>query len=155
MFFLKVTLLTLIIFPLALQASTLSVQVKQTVLRSKPSFLGKAIVKIQYGHKVEERSFKNGWHYVKTLRGGINGWVHASALSTKEIVLSVSDKVSTSGVTQSEVLMAGKGFSKQVEDKYKKENTSLNFSLVDTIKNSKPISNKSLNHFVTYGKLKI
>ena len=51
--------------------------------------------------------------------------------------------------------MAGKGFNKQVEDEYKKDNTALNFSLVDKIEKSKPLSRKSLSAFASYGKLKI
>ena len=151
----KVTLIGLIILPLALQAGTLSVQVKQTILRAKPSFLGKAIVKLSYAQKVQEKSLKNGWYFVKSIDSGTKGWIHSSALSTKTIALSSSDKVSSTDVSQSEVLMAGKGFNKQVEDEYKKNNNSLNFSLVDKIEHSNVVSRKSLNSFVNYGKLKI
>ena len=151
----KVALICLIILPIALQAGTLSVQVKQTILRAKPSFLGKAIAKLSYAQKVQETSLKNGWYFVKSLDSGIKGWVHSSALSAKTIALSSSDKVSNTDVSQSEVLMAGKGFNKQVEEEYKKKNNSLNFSLVDKIERSNPVSRKSLNSFVNYGKLKI
>ena len=154
MLFLKITLIGLIILPITVQAVMLSIQVKQTTLRSKPSFLGKTIQNLSYAQKVEEKKIQNGWHYVKTLDSGVDGWLHGSALSTKEIVLSVTGKVSTD-VSQSEVLMAGKGFNKQVEDAYKKTNNSLNFSLVDTIEKTKLISNESLNNFVNNGKLKI
>jgi len=144
----------LFILPIFLQAGVLSVQVKQTFLRAKPSFLSKPILKLGYAQKVQEKSSKNGWYFVKSF-SGVNGWIHSSALSSKAIVLSRSDKVSNTDVSQSEVLMAGKGFNKQVEDEHKRHNNSLNFSMVDKIEHAKPISRKSLYNFVSYGKLKL
>jgi len=169
MLFPKVILIGLITLSVALQATILSIQVKQTTLRSKPSFLGKSIAKLSYAQKVQEQKLQNGWHYVKTVDSGVNGWIHSSALSTEDIVLNVTDKVSSTNVSQSEVLMAGKGFNKktedkstnnspsfkQIEDEYKKKNESINFSRVDNIEKSQPISNKSLSSFANDGKLKI
>lgn len=155
MLFIKSILVLLLLLPIALEAGNLSIQVKQTVLRAKPSFLGKQIIKLHYAQQVEAKSIKGGWYFVRTLDRGIKGWVHSSAISTKPIVLSASSRVATTNVSQSEVLMAGKGFNKQVEDEYKRTNRSLNFSMVDKIEHTKPISSKSLYNFVNYGKLKI
>jgi len=155
MYFFKIILVSLVILPSLLGAETLSVQVKQTVLRSKPSFLGKLVAKLKYADRVQSQKSKNGWNYVKTLDGAKAGWVSSSALIDKKIVLSSSKKLSNSSASQSEVLMAGKGFSKEVESEYKKTNKELNFAQVDRIEKIKPISRTKLINFAKNGKLNI
>jgi len=151
----KVFLAIALIIPALLSAETLSVQVKKSFLRSKPSFLGKTVVKVVYAQQVEKKSSKNDWYLVKSLKSGKSGWIHSSALSTKAIVLSSSDKLEDSSVTQGEILMAGKGFNKEVEQEYKKQNSSMNFSQIDAIEKDYSVSRTDLIKFANNGKLNI
>jgi len=154
MYFLKIVIAFLILSSLS-YAELLSVQVKHTFLRDKPSFLGKPILKLDYANQVENTKLQNGWHLVKSLKSGTVGWVHDSALSDKAIVLNSSQKVSTTSVSQSEVLMAGKGFNKQVETEYTKGKDNLNFSAVNKLESMKPQSINELSRFAKNGKLSI
>ncbi len=153
--FLKMSVVWLFLLPNVVSAELLSVQVEQVFLRDKPSFLGKNGVRLQYAEQVENEKAENGWNYVKSLQNGSKGWVHTSALSEKTIVLNASQKLSNSSVSQSEVLMAGKGFNKQVETEYKKQNSKLNFTLVDTIEKSNRVNTQELIVFAKNGKLNL
>ena len=64
---------------------TMSVQVKEGQLRSTPSFLGKIIANPSYGDRVEIIQDQGTWKKVAV--GGLQGWMHATALTTKTIVL--------------------------------------------------------------------
>ena len=153
--FSKSILVSLVLLSSLLNAEMLSVQVKHTFLRSKASFLGKSITKLSYGEQVQSKEIKNNWYQVEVLKNGSIGWVHSSALIDKMIVLKTSNRLSTTSVSQSEVLMAGKGVNKQVESEYRKQNNRLNFKLVDKIENTKAVSRSQLIRFAQNGKLSI
>jgi len=144
----------LVCSPTFIYAELLSVQVKKTFLRAKPSFLSKVIVKMSYAQQVQSQRVKGSWNLVKSIPNGTLGWVHSSALSEKTIVLRSSGKLEDSSVSQSEVLMAGKGFNKEVENEYKQQ-VQLNYKLVDTIEKSQSISKSQLIRFAKNGKLSI
>jgi hypothetical protein len=74
---------------------------------------------------LEERS---GWARVSL--SGKQGWVHMSALSTKNIVLQAGDSNVQQSVSSGEVALAGKGFNEQVEAEYKQQNN-LDYTVVD------------------------
>ncbi len=155
MYFSKVILVCFLILPSLLVAKIVSVQVKQTTLHSKPSFISKSILKLHYAQKVDSRKVENSWHQVKLVNSSKSGWIHESALSDKVIKINSSKRVSTTSVSQSEVMMAGKGFNKDVEKEYKKQNKNLNFKLVDKIENSKVQTKKELIRFAKEGKLNL
>lgn len=145
----------LVLSPTFIYAELLSVQVKKTFLRAKPSFLSKVVLKMSYAEQVENQRVEGSWNLVRSIPNGTLGWVHSSALSEKTIVLKSSGKLEDSSVSQSEVLMAGKGFNKEVEEEYKKQDTTLNYKLVDTIEKTQSISSSDLIRFAKNGKLSI
>ena len=151
----KIILLSLLIIPTFSFAELLSVQVKETYLRDKASFLSKQKAKVVYAQQVTAKSKKNSWYFIKTLEGNIQGWIHSSALTKQAIVLQVSKKVSKTSVSQSEVLMAGKGFNQSVENEYKKQKQHLNYKLLDEIENNHSINTQTLIHFAKNGKLNL
>ena len=132
----KVIGLTLfIIFSFILSGSaappkTMSVQVKEGQLRSTPSFLGTLITNLAYGVRVEIIQEQGDWRKVG-IRGGPQGWMHASALTTKTIILKAGAGNVQTSATSSEVALAGKGFSEEVEQQYKRNNRSLDYAWVD------------------------
>jgi len=119
-----ITLLLLFLSPyfvfsgFAAPLKTLSVQVKEGQVRSTPSFLGKIIAKPSYGDRVEVIQDRGTWKKV-TVRGGVQGWMHASALTTKQIVLRAGSQDVQTSATGGEIALAGKGFSEEVEKQYK------------------------------------
>ena len=106
-----------------------SVQQKEGKLRSKPSFLGKIVSKLPYATRVSKVSEQGAWYQVKA--GNVSGWMHKSSLTEKVIILKAGDKDVASGVSDDELVLAGKGFNSDVEKSYKQENPNLNYALVD------------------------
>lgn len=124
-----VLLFTLVLYVTALWGETMSVQIKSAALKSSPSFLGQTLMTLKYGDSVSSLSENGDWIEVKALSK--KGWLHTSALTTKEITLSNGSKTAPSSVTSNEVMMAGKGFNAQVEKQYRQSNPALRFDLVD------------------------
>jgi len=151
----KTMIASVVLLPTLMCADLLSVQVKQTLLRAQPSFVSPSLSTLTYAEQVESQKSENGWRYVTSLKSGTLGWVHESALSSKTIVLQNTSKLSNTSVSQSEVLMAGKGFNKEVETEYKKQHTALNFSLVDQIEKNPPMKPQQLTAFAKNGKLSL
>ncbi|MBW2467320.1 MAG: SH3 domain-containing protein [Deltaproteobacteria bacterium] len=132
-------------------AKEMSVQVKQCQLRSKPTFLGKVVTSLEYGDRVEVAGEENSWIEVSP-SGKSGGWVHVSALSEKEIILNPDSKDIEEAATNDEIALAGKGFNKEVEDKYRQDKK-LDFSLIDQMEKI-VVSQNDINGFVRQGGLK-
>lgn len=140
-----------VIVSLPLNAKTLSIQVKKSVLKASPSFLGKNLITLTYGDKVSELDSKDDW--IKVSTKSKKGWLHSSALTDKVVVLKNTSKKAISGVSSDEMVLAGKGFNKQVESKYRKDNPKMRFDSVDKMEKYS-VSSQSQRAFAKSGKLK-
>jgi hypothetical protein len=114
-----------------LSAEMMSVQIKQGALRINPSFVGKIVAKVFYGDRVQTLEKKQGWSKVKLSGMRLSGWIHDSALTTKKIVFSSGKNNVPQTTTGDELALAGKGFGKQVEGKYKSNNPTADFAAID------------------------
>jgi uncharacterized protein YgiM (DUF1202 family) len=132
---------------------TLSVQVKECQLRSKPTFLGGVITQLKYGDRVAVDHEQNDWVKVSPVKGN-SGWVHVSALSEKEIILNPNSQDIKEAASNDEIALAGKGFNKQVEEKFKQDNQNMDFTWVDRMEQI-VISNKARQDFISQGGLRI
>ena len=110
-------------------AKEMSVQVRDGQLRNRASFLGTVVGTVAYGDRVTVNQTQAGWCEV-TLAGK-TGWIHESALTPKKVVLASGTTDARAGASGEEVALAGKGFSKEVESEYKKQNPQLDFTWVD------------------------
>ncbi|NCC52061.1 MAG: SH3 domain-containing protein [Spartobacteria bacterium] len=110
-------------------AREMSVQVREGVLRSTPSFLGAVTAKVTYGDRVELMEKENGWAKVRT--GAVDGWIHESALTAKRLTLSAGGQTVSTGASSDELALAGKGFNAEVEAEFKAQNQEADFSEVD------------------------
>lgn len=110
-------------------ATKMSVQVQSCKVRATPSQLGKVVATVAYGDVLQTGVPQNGWYQVTT-SGGITGWVHESALTTKTIAMRSGTSDAATGASSEEVAMAGKGFNKQVEDEMKAQGK-LDYTWVD------------------------
>lgn len=74
---------------------SMSVQVKQSQVRTAPSFLARIIATLNYGDRVYIVSRQGTWSQIFLPSAGVKGWVHSSALTTKKIVLKAGRPMST------------------------------------------------------------
>ena len=119
-------------------AAEMSVTVKQTQVRDKPSYLGKILGVLSYGDRVTVVDDSNkAWLKVTGPDGKLTGWVSASALTTKKIVLAAGSENVQQGASSGEVALAGKGFNEDVEQKYKSEGK-LDYTWVDKMETYNP-----------------
>ncbi len=133
----KLLLFTLCLVVLGAQAAwssdagSMSVQVKQSQVRTAPSFMARIIATLQYGDRVTVVSSQGTWTQVFTAAAGIKGWVHTSALTRKKIVLKAGAADVNKTATSDELALAGKGFNKKVEGEFKAKNRNLDFARID------------------------
>lgn len=109
----------------------MSVQVKQGEVRATPYFLGKIVATLSYGDRVEVLGSKENWFHVSPQGKGVTGWMHASALSEKRIVLKAGGTDAKVAASNGELALAGKGFNADVESEFKARNRNVDFSWID------------------------
>jgi len=135
----------------------LFVQVKQTSLRTSPSFLAPTNVIISYGESVTFRSSRGDWYEVAREDDSaetVVGWVFSDAVErdgSTEIVLQ-GDRVERRTVTGREVALAGRGFSENLEQEYG-EKEELNFDQVDLIE-AREIDQDAIISFIKEAELR-
>jgi hypothetical protein len=111
-------------------AKEMSVQVREGQLRNRASFLGAVTGAVAYGDRVTVNQTQAGWSEVRTASGA-TGWIHESALTPKRIVLGSGTDDARIGASGEEVALAGKGFNKEVEAEYKRQNAKIDYAWVD------------------------
>jgi uncharacterized protein YgiM (DUF1202 family) len=130
----------------------MSVEVKEGQLRAKPSFLGKIVAMLSYGDRVAVLEEQAGWMRVSLERdSNVTGWIHTSALTKKTIELKAGSEVAQ--VSDSEVVIAGKGFTSQVEQEFKLANQNLDYTWIDKMEKEFVVSQNKIQQFLTAGGL--
>lgn len=115
----------------AASAGPMSVQIQHGVLKSAPSFLAKNVASVSYGDRVNALLKEGDWVKVETVSA--RGWLHATAVTERVIVLQNGSRAAATGVSSSEIVLAGKGFNAQVESKYRQDNPNMRFDRVDAM----------------------
>lgn len=118
----------LLLLPTLGSATTLTVQVAQGQMRSEPSFFGKIISNVRYRSPVDLIEEHGAWRLVKFKQQ--QGWMHISTLVKTNLNLSAGQNLSGT-VSSKDVALAGKGFTKEVENEFKKQHRELSFAWVD------------------------
>jgi len=129
----------------------MSVVVKEAQVRSTPSFLGKIIIVLPYGERLETVKEQNDW--IQVVVNGGTGWIHGSALSRKEVVLTAGEGTGKTGASSDEIALAGKGFNKQVEAQYQEEQN-LDYAWVDRMEEYE-IMPEEAAEFLVQGELEL
>ncbi|WP_409525797.1 SH3 domain-containing protein [Nitrincola sp. MINF-07-Sa-05] len=129
---------------------TLSVNVRSSQLRADPSFLGRILTNLNYGSKVALQEVQGDW--LKVRSGQQDGWMHGAALSEKEIVINPGAADVERAASDSEIALAGKGFSASVERAYRQRHSNINFAAVDRMESTN-VNRDSLGRFVREGGL--
>ncbi len=132
-------------------AETAKIVVKETTLREQCKFLSPAMARLQYSDSVNIISRQADWF--KVTFGTAQGCLHRSALEARTYSLSGVSGARAGGASQEEVSLAGKGFTPEVEESYKKQRRDLNYQAVDRVEHYR-ISEESLREFTQDGGLK-
>jgi SH3-like domain-containing protein len=136
---------------LAAAPNILSVQVREGQARAAPSFLSAVVATLAYGDRVEAREEKQSWTRVALPKGG-EGWMHASALTPKRIVLQSGSADVNQAASGNEIALAGKGFNAQVEAEYRARHHEVDFAWIDRMEKYE-IPPQRLASFVREGEL--
>ena len=131
-------------------AQEMSVQVRDGQLRNRGSFLGTVVGTVAYGDRVTVNQTQAGWCEVTI--AGKTGWIHESALTPKKVVLASGTADARAGASGEEVALAGKGFSKEVEAEYKKQNKEIDYTWVDWM-GRQTVPSEQLVEFLKQGDL--
>ena len=131
----------------------MSVQVRQGNIRNSPSFLGKVVLKVNYGDRLINLGEYQGWVNVRLSNKNLGGWIHQSALTTKKILLNAGAADVKNYAGSDEVALAGKGFNKQVENRIRAKNPSMNFRWIDRMEAMK-VRQDEVSLFLKNGEVK-
>ena len=126
--------------------TTVWVSSKTAELKSSTGFFASNVGSLNMGAEVSVLQVNGNWANVRSLaNSSLTGWTAVSNLSTRRIV------ASGSSASASEIALAGKGFSQEVEDSYKTSGE-LNYDDVDKTE-AVLITQDELYKFVTEGHL--
>ncbi|MBP7275051.1 MAG: SH3 domain-containing protein [Kiritimatiellae bacterium] len=152
--FVGIALAALICAPLVWAAAhkAMSVQVRNGQLRSGPSYLSKPAGAADYAERVEILATQGAWHQVRT-PSGHTGWLHQSALTARALNMTAAAGEVRVGASASEVALAAKGFTEQVEREYKSRNPEVDFTWVDRMERL-AISPERAAEFLQQGQVK-
>jgi len=122
--------------------STRYVAVQTAAVKDAAGFFAKDLGSLSLGDAVRLIKEDGKWSQIQA--GNLTGWVASASLSARRVV------GSNAAVTASEVAMAGKGFSPDMEVEYKKNG--LDYSMVDTMERI-TVPADDLLRFITEGRL--
>lgn len=131
----------------------LYVEVNSTKLREKPQFWAKGLKDLHYGDKLASAEQENSWFKTKDANG-LEGYVHASAVTKKKIILSSKSNSAAAKPDETDVVLAGKGFNREVEGAYASAGGEVNYKAVDQMQKIR-IDDVALYSFLQNGKLRV
>ena len=139
------TVVMLVVCSVSAYAEDVWVQVRESKVRSKPLFYAPGVSSVRYGDKLSKTGDERGWAAVKS--GGSQGYIPLSAVSRQKIVLSAKG-LSKVEADSSDVVLAGKGFSREVEQSFRTENRDARYDLVDKVEQVAKVSTEDVEQFV-------
>jgi SH3-like domain-containing protein len=111
-------------------ADVLVVKIRTTQLRNAPQFFAPAIATLKAGDTLDKLAAQGAWFQVKTAAGA-TGWVHSSAVEVPKTGLMAMAGPTKTQASAKEAALAGKGFSKEIEDSYRAKHAEVSFLWVD------------------------
>jgi hypothetical protein len=127
----------------------LTVRVLQAKVMKKPSFIGASAANVSRGQVLLFKEAKGGWFHVSS---PVDGWIHSTAVTEGQVKLSTLAGSGGPVASRQEVELAGRGFTPEVEDKYRQQNPQLDFHHVDAIEKL-VVDSEKLASFARAGKL--
>ena len=109
--------------------SVMEVQVERTFARSAPTVTASIIAELTYRTPVMVTAVGGGWARIIVPLTGREGYVFLSSLTSKPVA-ATSEEAARSGVSGTELVLAGKGFADSLEESYR-QSSGVDFSWVD------------------------
>lgn len=132
------------------QGSTITVRVLSAKVMKDPKFIGGTVASVARGDQLTFVEAQKDWYKVTT-RSGAAGWIHKQNVTDKAVELS-SKPGSGGGASQDEIELAGRGFTPEVEQEYRRKHGDLDFSHVDRIE-ALSVDSEALAKFAAEGKV--
>jgi hypothetical protein len=132
------------------------IKISQVMVRSAPQHWAGSVAALRYGDRIQILSPATspegtpGWLRVRT--SGKEGFLHSSALSSKQVVVAGKTSGALPQAPSSDVVLAGKGFNSKVESSYASRVSGANFAAVDDMQKTR-VSDAEVRSFVVSGKL--
>ena len=124
------------------------VQLRSTKLRGEPKAWANGLATVSYGDALGLVEQKGDWLKVRSASGKV-GFLHASAVTVRPVVLKGEAPVGTAA-DSSDVVLAGKGFNKSVEQEMKRADAALNYRVVDEMERVQ-IADAEISSFIKSG----
>lgn len=140
----------LLFFTATALADTVTVITKQSAIRENCRFFAPVKAQVKYNDAMEALSMEGDWYRVKF--GAIAGCIHKSSVESRASSVPILFGRQSSGVSESETALAGKGFNPQVEASFKRKHPEMKYHLVDNIE-SYPVTEREVARFITAGRL--
>lgn len=129
------------------------VKVRNSKVRVEPNYWSKGITSVEYGSALDLiSSSSDGWYKVKTSLGR-EGYIPEASISSKAIALKGSGNLLNPVAGEAEIVIAGKGFSPEVEKSFSRTNPELDFAAVDRVEKLR-VSESEVATFIKDGRLK-
>lgn len=128
--------------------SIVTVRVMSAKVMKSPKFIGPTTGGVSRGDALTVKEIKGDWYRVE---GPAKGWINRTSVAEGKLALS-SKPGGGGGASRDEVELAGRGFTPDVEAKYRGEHPDLDFSHVDAIEKTE-VDLSALEAFVTDGGL--
>ena len=128
-----------------------AISVQNQSIYPMPAFYASPVVPVSYGTIAEINEINGEWYKVTTSLGQI-GWIHRTSVTGA--IQTASGGTSASGsVTSDEIMLAGRGFSQDIENAYAGDHPELDFSIIDNMETSWIVSPQQLYQFLVEGNL--
>ena len=134
----------------AAPTTSVFVEVSSAKLRKEPLHWSIALKDLSYGQKLEVISQERSWYLVSS--EGISGYVHQTAVTSRKVILQSADNKALLEATDTDVVLAGKGFSQEIESLYLSQNPELDMAAVDRLERFR-VDPLSLQRFLRQGQL--
>ena len=126
------------------------IAVQNQSIYPRPAFYASPVQPVDYGTLATIVDITGEWVNV-TIAGGREGWIHRTAVSGA--IQSSGDVTASGEVTSDEIMLAGRGFSQEIENAYATEHPELDFTEVDNMETMCPVSPQELLQFLLTGNL--
>ena len=128
-----------------------AISVQNQSIYPMPAFYASPVEPVSYGTIASIDQIDGEWFRITTSLGKV-GWIHSTSVTGA--IQSTSGGTSASGsVTSDEIMLAGRGFSQDIEETYAGQHPELNFTKVNTMESSWTISPEQLYQFLIEGNL--
>lgn len=94
------------------------VQVLKGQLRKTPHATSPVVASLGYGAEVQILERREGWVFLRVADGTVSGWMYATSLAAPALGTPRSGEAAASGVSGTELVLAGKGLADTLEQGY-------------------------------------